>query len=320
MDRSKTPAPDCSAAVRTARPAALDLLLPPAAGECRESTPAPATRRTVPGLSVLRQPPDGSHAGSQPQAHSAADADSRNRSSLSETVFEPSGGGPRDLPVLAARRLDRTAQPGLEHRYYIHSDAWRLPLSGGRDGLVQPLRAQLGTLQYDGDRFLSGCTRGGIPLRPTGNLEFGSRGPIYLCRISGAIETARHPDQHGWTGPCSGQRFHRAPVAQLEIRTDLSWLLRQRSRFVPSARSVLPFLQLSAPTPGARLPHTGRPVPAPVNEETVMIQLGDAVPQTPWDLTQFSSRVDGFSFLVCSDCRTIVELDRRIGQRRDATR
>ena len=34
--------------------------------------------------------------------------------------------------------------------------------------------------------------------------------------------------QHGWTRPRPGQRFHRAPVAQLEVRTDLSRRLRQR--------------------------------------------------------------------------------------------
>ena len=42
--------------------------------------------------------------------------------------------------------------------------------------------------------------------------------------FSGAAEEARHLDQHGWTGPCPGQRFHRAPVAQSEVRTYLSFL------------------------------------------------------------------------------------------------
>src|ERR1700704_3718040 len=130
MDRPTRSAPDRSAAMRTVRRAALDLLLPAAAGECGESAPAPATGRVVPGLPVLRQPQDGGYAGGQPQAHPAADADSGNRSSLSETELEPSGGWPRDLSVPATRSLDRAAQPSLEYRYYIHSDAWRLPLFG----------------------------------------------------------------------------------------------------------------------------------------------------------------------------------------------
>jgi hypothetical protein len=48
--------------------------------------------------------------------------------------------------------------------------------------------------------------------------------------------------------------------------------------------------------------------------------MGGSAPQTPWDLALFSSRVDDFSFLVFGDCRTIVELDRRIGLSRDGTR
>src|ERR1700736_5894802 len=101
MDRSTTSTPDRSAAVRAARRAAFDLLLSAAAGECGESAPAPATRRVVPGLPVLRQPPDGGSAGSQPQAHPATHADSGNRSPLSETQVEPSRERPRGLPVLA---------------------------------------------------------------------------------------------------------------------------------------------------------------------------------------------------------------------------
>ena len=48
--------------------------------------------------------------------------------------------------------------------------------------------------------------------------------------------------------------------------------------------------------------------------------MGDAVPQTPWDLPLFSSRVDAFRFTGDGPCRTLEWLDRRIGQRRDATR
>src|SRR6185436_16768910 len=227
MDRSTTSTPDRAAAVRTAGPAALDLLLPAAAGERGESASAAATRRAVSGLSVLRQPPHGRHAGGQPQTHPAADAPSRSRSSLSQTELEPPGAGPRDLSVPAAWRLDRAAQPGLEHRYYVRSDAGRLPLPGGRHGLVQPLRAQLGTLQHDGDRLLSGRTGGGVLLRPTRNLELRSGRAVHLSRFSGAAERARRLDQHGWTRPRPGQRFHRASVAQPEVRTPLPRRLRQ---------------------------------------------------------------------------------------------
>src|SRR5512141_3047771 len=141
MDRPTTSATDRATAMRPARRAALDLLLPTAAGERRESTPAAQARRALHGLPVLRQPSHGRHAGGRPQTHAAADADFGNRSPLSETAPKPSGTRPPDLPLPAARRLDRTAQPGLEHRYYVPSDAGRLPLPVRRHGLVQPLRA-----------------------------------------------------------------------------------------------------------------------------------------------------------------------------------
>src|ERR1051326_7925691 len=186
MDRPTTSPPDGAAAMRPARRAALELLLPAAAGERREFAPAASARRALHGVSVLRQPSHGRYAGGWPQAHAAADANSGSRSPLSETEPEPSGARPPDLPVPAARRLDRTAQPGLEHRYYVPSDAWGLPLPGGRYGLVQPLRTQLGTLQYDGDGLLSGRAGSGVPLRPTRNLELRSGRAVHVGGFSGA--------------------------------------------------------------------------------------------------------------------------------------
>jgi hypothetical protein len=50
-----------------------------------------------------------------------------------------------------------------------------------------------------------------------------------------------------------------------------------------------------------------------------MILLG-ALPPNPRDLALFSSRMDGFFFSGSSTCRTMERLDRRVGQRRDATR
>ena len=156
MDRSATCAPDHPTAVRTAGTAALDLLLPAATGERREPAAAATTRRAVYEMSLLRQPPHGRHVGGEPQTRAATNGYSGNRSPLSETELEPPGAGARGLPVPAARPGDRAAQSGLEHRYYVYSDARRVPLPGRGHGLVQPLRAQLGTVQHHGDRLLSG--------------------------------------------------------------------------------------------------------------------------------------------------------------------
>jgi hypothetical protein len=48
--------------------------------------------------------------------------------------------------------------------------------------------------------------------------------------------------------------------------------------------------------------------------------MGGFAPHAPQDLSLFSSRVDGFCFAAIRDSRTMKGLDRRIGQRRDATR
>jgi hypothetical protein len=74
MDRSTTSGPECSAAVRTARRASLDLLSPATAGERGEPASAAGARGAVLEWPVLRQPSHGRHAGGQPQTHPAADA------------------------------------------------------------------------------------------------------------------------------------------------------------------------------------------------------------------------------------------------------
>jgi hypothetical protein len=48
--------------------------------------------------------------------------------------------------------------------------------------------------------------------------------------------------------------------------------------------------------------------------------MGGAAPQPPRDLALLFSRMDGFCFSGLRSCRTLERLDRRIGQRRDATR
>src|SRR5271157_5432922 len=309
MDRSRTFALDHRTAVRTAGAASLNLLLPAATGERREPAADAATRRAVSGMPFLRQPPDGGNAGGEPQTRSATDGYYGNRSSLSETKLEPAGAGSRGLPVPAARSVDRAAQSRLEYRYYLYSDAWWVPLPG-----------QLGTVQHHGDRLLSGGDGSRLPLRPARDLELRSGFPIHGRGFSGAPEKARRPDQHGWARPRPGQCLHRATVAQFEVRAHLSRRLRQWGRVVPGAGSLFPFLQLSAPAPGARLSHAGRSVPAGAPEENGVAVMGGFAPQAPQDLSLFLPEWMIFPLPVLRTCLIIGELDRRIGQRRDATR
>src|SRR5881275_1523327 len=156
MDRSCASEPEHSTAMRTAGSAAFELLLSAAAGERSKSASAPPARSVVFEAPLLRQPQNGCRAGSEPQAHPAPDAYPGHRSPLSQTKFKSPGAGASSLSVPAAWRGNPPTQPRLEHRYYLPSDAWRLSLLSRSDGLVQSVRAQLGTLQHLGDQLLPG--------------------------------------------------------------------------------------------------------------------------------------------------------------------
>src|SRR5665213_3288135 len=319
MDRSPTYAPEYSTAVRTAGSAALHLLLSAAAGERRDPAAAPPARRAVSEVPLLRQPQNGFRPGDEPQTRPTADAHSGHRSALSQTQLEPSGVGSPDLPVPVARRRHRETQPRLEHRYYLYSDTWRLSVSGRRNGLVQPLRAELGTFQHHGNRLLSGRAERRVPLRSARNLELRPGLAVYLRRLPGPAQETRDLDQHGWPRTRARQRVHRTAVAFAQVRTDLSRRLRLRPRSVSGAGELLPLLQSPASPPGARLSNASGLIPAQVQKEEVVTLMG-APPPNPRDLPLLFSRMDAFCFTRNGTCRTIEMLARRIGQRSDATR
>ena len=87
-----------------------------------------------------------------------------NRGRLSEAEAEPAGRRPQDLSVPAEGvRVDR-AQPGVEHGYHVYKDGAGFRLSGGGDGLVQPVRSELEVVADAGTRLL----RRGAEVRPAG--------------------------------------------------------------------------------------------------------------------------------------------------------
>src|ERR1700678_202497 len=114
----------------------------------------------------------------------------------------------------------------------------------------------------------------------------------------------RNLHQHGWTRTRTRQRFYRTAVALAQVRTDLPRRLRQRPGSVPGAGELLPFLQLRTSAPGAGLSEAGGSVPAQLQKEEVFLLMGDAVPQTPWDLPLLFSRMDAFCFTRNGTCRT----------------
>ena len=70
---------------------------------------------------------------------------------------------------------------------------------------------------------------------------------------------------------------------------------------------------------GSQLAHAGRVVSPSGPRKQIILRMG-APPPNPRDLSLFSSRMDGFLFTESASRSTIERLDRRIGQRRDATR
>jgi len=193
-----------------------------------------------------------------------ADAHSGHRSALSEAELEPPSSRSRDLPIPA--RGVSIERPNHVWRTYITY----IPMHGGFLYLVAVmdwfsrfvLSWELSNTMETG--FLFGRAGGGIPLRPTRNLELRSRIPVHLARLSGAAEEARHLHQHGWTG-VPGQRFHRAPVAQPEVRTHYPAIL-------PAGRSVQALDRyfhstITSVRTRRSLPHASRSVPAPVNRK-----------------------------------------------------
>src|SRR5262249_15797707 len=63
------------------------------------------------------------------------------------------------VSVLAARRDDHATESGVEYGHHLCAAGWRLCLFGGDYGLVQSLRAELGTLQQLGYELLPGGLR-----------------------------------------------------------------------------------------------------------------------------------------------------------------
>src|SRR5579871_1660014 len=104
MDRCRASAPQHSAAVRTAGSAALDLLLPAAAGKCGDPAPDAKAGSVVHEAPVLRQPQNGRRVRRGPSSRPAVDADIGDRSALPPTPLEPSRTGAPDLPIPVARR------------------------------------------------------------------------------------------------------------------------------------------------------------------------------------------------------------------------
>ena len=245
---------------------------------------------------VLRQPSHGRHAGGQPQTHPAADAHSGHRSSLPKPNLSRPAPGHEVYPYLLRGVL-------IERPNQVWStDITYIPMHGGFLYLVAVmdwfsrfvLSWELSNTMETGFCLaaLEAAFRFGQP--EIWNSDQGSQftsadflAPLKKRGISISMDGR---------GRALDNVFIERLWRSAEVRTHLPRRLRQRGRSVPSAGSLLPFLQPPASAPGARLPHAGGSVPAPVNKEKVIAMMGGSAPQTPRDLSLFSSRMDGFCF------------------------
>ena len=233
MDQSATSAPERPTAVRTARSGALQLLLPAASGERREPAAAPAVGRTVPGMPVLRQPAHGHRAGGQPQTHPAADAHRRHRSPLPKPNLSRPAPGHEIYPyLLRGVSIERPNQVWSTDITYI-------PMRGGFLYLVAiidwfsrfVLSWELSNTMETGFCLaaLGAAFRFGQP--EIWNSDQGSQftSADFLAPLKNAAYPSAWMDAAvPWT------TFHRASVAQPEVRTHLPWRLRQWRGSVPA--------------------------------------------------------------------------------------
>src|SRR5216110_2467667 len=79
--------------------------------------------------------------------------------------------GSQDLSVPAERSGSGSRQSGVEHGHHLYKDGAGLRLSGGGDGLVQPLRSELEVVADPGNRFLRRCAEVRVTTGPAGDLQ-----------------------------------------------------------------------------------------------------------------------------------------------------
>ena len=158
----------------------------------------------------------------------------------------------------------------------------------------------------------------GLRLGLPGNLQHRSRLAIHLGGLPGTAKGAKDTDQHGWPRTLSRQRLHRAAMEIAQIRTDIPRRFRLGPRPLACARGVLRLLQPEAAAPSIRIQDASRLIYFSHKANIVLITQDLTIPHL-W-IYRFLTRME------CRPPRTghnwsIIEmLDRRIGQRRDATR
>ena len=101
--------------------------------------------------------------------------------------------------------------------YHVYSDAPGISVLGGGDGLVQPLHAGVGTVEYSGGGLLCEHVGGSIGDGHAGDFQHRPGGTVHQRGVHGATGEGGSAGQHGRTRPGDGQSVHRAVVEELEV-------------------------------------------------------------------------------------------------------
>jgi hypothetical protein len=91
----------------------------------------------------------------------------------------------------------------------------------------------------------------------SGNVQHRPGQSVYKRNVHADTSARQHPHQHGWPGPGAGQRLHRTPVAQREVRRRVSAGLRRWPGAVRGTEALLRLLQLRAPSQQPGQTHPG---------------------------------------------------------------
>ena len=157
MDRTESFAALDRAAVRAVSARAEHLLLPAGGREFGESRVDACDRRAVFTNAFLRQSQAGGSAERQSKARSATDACDGHRSNLPAAANDLARYGAPDLPVFTAECGGHEARPGVGRRHHLRAIAAWVLIPRGRDGLVQPVRAQLALVEHVHGQLLEGA-------------------------------------------------------------------------------------------------------------------------------------------------------------------
>ena len=162
-----------------------------------------------------------------------------------------------NLSLPASSRCHHAPQSGVVQRHHVYPAAGWLHLPRSRHGLVQSVRAQLGSIHESRCWFLLLGAGSRVASGFAGNLQHRPGIAIYQRGVHRPTPSREHPDQHGRPGPCAGQRLCRTTLEDSEIRRRLSQGLQRSARRRPESHYLLPFLQWTAAASSAELSNAG---------------------------------------------------------------